>query len=97
MAGLVVALAGLYALRIADVIENWPFVIALDVAVAISGSWRGLAKPEAVEEAAGESEAEFADVPLEWRGIDRPWTEADSTRRSTARSASARWQLHGVT
>jgi branched-chain amino acid transport system permease protein len=75
--GMVVVIVGGYALRIADVIDNWTFVGVMIAAVALAGVLSGLAKPAAVEEAAGESPEALADVPLEWRGIDRPWTEAD--------------------
>jgi branched-chain amino acid transport system permease protein len=95
MTGLVVALAGLYALRVLDVIDNWPFVILSIVAIGAAGILAGLAKPEAVEEAAGESEAEIADVPLEWRGIDRPWSESDVEELDREVGLSE-VELHGV-
>ena len=84
-----------YVLRMADVIDNWPFVFLSIAAVGVSGVLAGLAKPEAVEEAAGESEAEIADVPLEWRGIDRPWTEADVEELDREVGLSE-VELHGV-
>ena len=54
-----------------------------------------LTQPKAVEEAAGESEAELADVPLEWRGIDRPWTTADRDELDREVGLSE-VELHGV-
>jgi branched-chain amino acid transport system permease protein len=77
LVGMIVVIVGGYALRMADAIDNWQFVIVIIVAVALAGVLSGLARPKAVEEAAGESPEAIADVPLEWRGIDRPWTEAD--------------------
>lgn len=90
-----VALAGLYALRLADVIDNWPFVILSLVVVGLSGLVASLARPKAVEEAAGEPEAELEDVPLEWRGIDRPWTSADLDELDREVGLSEA-ELHGV-
>lgn len=90
-----IALAGVYALRLADVIDNWPFVILTAVVVALSGLVASLTQPKAVEEAAGESEAELADVPLEWRGIDRPWTTADRDELDREVGLSE-VELHGV-
>jgi branched-chain amino acid transport system permease protein len=74
--GMVVALVGLYALRMADVLTNWPYVILSLAAPVVATIVAGLLKPKAVEEAAGHLE-EIEDVPLEWRGIERPWTDAD--------------------
>ncbi len=74
--GMVGALVVFYALRIADVITNYPYLILSVAAPVVATIVAGLLKPKAVEEAAGNLE-EVLDVPLEWRGIDRPWTEAD--------------------
>ncbi|HEY3724127.1 MAG TPA: ABC transporter permease [Acidimicrobiia bacterium] len=74
--GMVVALVAIYVLRITDVITNWPFVVLMGVAVVAATLVASLLRPKAVEEAAGDVE-EVVDVPLEWRGIDRPWTDAD--------------------
>jgi branched-chain amino acid transport system permease protein len=76
--GMVVALVAIYVLRITDVITNWPFVVLMLAAVVGATLVASLLRPKAVEAAAAEGEvAVAADVPLEWRGIDRPWTEAD--------------------
>jgi branched-chain amino acid transport system permease protein len=77
MIGTVIGLALLYALRMADVITNWPYVILSMAVPAVATFVAGLLQPKAVEEAAGHLE-EIVDVPLEWRGIDRPWTESDA-------------------
>jgi branched-chain amino acid transport system permease protein len=95
-----VALAGVYALRLADVISNWPFVILsfviLSFVVFMAGTAvANLTQPEAVEEAAGVPEAEIEDVPLEWRGIDRPWTEDDREELDRQIGLSEA-ELHGV-
>lgn len=95
LAAMCVALAGVYALRLADVIDNWPFVILSAVVVALSGLVASLVRPKAVEEAAGESKAELEDVPLEWRGIDRPWTAADLDELDRQVGLSEA-ELHGV-
>jgi len=74
--GAAIALVLLYALRMADVITNWPYVILSLAAIVVATIVAGLLHPKAVEEAAGAVE-ELEDVPLEWRGIERPWTERD--------------------
>ena len=74
--GMVVALVVIYVLRITDVITNWPFVVLMGMAVVGATLVASLLRPKAVEEAAGDIE-DIVDVPLEWRGIDRPWTDAD--------------------
>lgn len=76
LVGAAIALVVLYALRMADVITNWPYVILSLAAVVVATIVAGLLQPKAVEEAAGATE-ELEDVPLEWRGIERPWTERD--------------------
>jgi branched-subunit amino acid ABC-type transport system permease component len=96
MAAMWVALAGLYALRLADVFDNWPYVLLSIAVVSIAGIAAGLARPRAVEEAAGETQAEIDDVPLEWRGIDRPWTSADLHELDREVGLSEA-ELHGVT
>lgn len=74
--GMVTGLVLLYALRMLDVITNWPYVILSILCPVVATIVAGLLKPKAVEEAAGHLE-EIVDVPLEWRGIDRPWTDDD--------------------
>jgi branched-chain amino acid transport system permease protein len=74
--GMVVALVGLYVLRITDVITNWPYVVLTLACPVVATIVAGLLKPKAVEIAAGHAD-EVLDVPLEWRGIDRPWNDDD--------------------
>jgi branched-chain amino acid transport system permease protein len=95
LAGMIVVIVGSYGLRVADVIDNWTFVACIVVAVALAGLLSSLAKPVAVEEAAGESPEELADVSLEWRGIDRPWTEDDLVELDRQVGLSEA-ELHGV-
>ena len=95
LGAMVVALVALYAVRMADLIDNWTFVGLIVFVVAVAGIASGLAKPKAVEEAAGESPEELADVPLEWRGIDRPWTEEDLEELDRQVGLSE-VELHGV-
>lgn len=76
LAAMCVAVAGAYVLRLTNVIDNWAFVVLLILFPVIATIAAGLSKPRAVEAAAGNDE-EIRDVPLEWRGIDRPWTKAD--------------------
>lgn len=90
-----VAFAGIYALRLADVITNWPFVLLMFGAFAVATVVANLLAPRAVEEAAGVPEAELDDVALEWRGIDRPWTEADREELDRQIGLSEA-ELHGV-
>jgi branched-chain amino acid transport system permease protein len=90
-----VALAGVYALRLADVITNWPFVILSFAVFLVATGVATLTQPKAVEAAAGVSEEEIEDVPLEWRGIDRPWTEADRDELDREIGLSEA-ELHGV-
>jgi branched-chain amino acid transport system permease protein len=74
--GMVVAMVAIYVMRITDVITNWPFIVLMGAALVGATLVASLLRPKAVEEAAGDIEA-VEDVPLEWRGIDRPWTDAD--------------------
>lgn len=95
LAGMVVAMLACYGLRLADVIDNWTFVVLLVVALGAAGILSGLARPKAVEVAAGESIEEIEDVPLEWRGIDRPWTPEDVMELDREVGLSE-VELHGV-
>jgi branched-chain amino acid transport system permease protein len=95
LVGLCVALAGIYALRVSDVIDNWPYVILSAVAIFGATGIANFLKPEVVEETAGMTEAEIEDVPLEWRGIDRPWTDADRVELDREIGLSEA-ELHGV-
>ena len=66
----------LYAVVIVADFRAWYFIIAAVVLLLVftlHASWTAPTEPE-IEEAAG---VEFADVPLEWVGIDRPFTPED--------------------
>jgi branched-chain amino acid transport system permease protein len=95
LASACVALAAVYALRLADVITNWPFVWLSIGIFIIASAVASLLNPRAVEEAAGVSEEELDDVALEWRGIERPWTEADRQELDREIGLSEA-ELHGV-
>jgi branched-chain amino acid transport system permease protein len=71
-----IVVAGLYAFVLAADIGAWWFIIGGVVALLVFTQIAALqAKPDTeTEEAAG---VEFADVPLEWVGIDRPFTPED--------------------
>jgi branched-chain amino acid transport system permease protein len=62
--------AVVYALRLADVLTNWPFVVASlawVVGMLLVGAARGReARPERVE-----------GIPLEWFGVDAPWSHEE--------------------
>ena len=71
-----VVLAGLYAFVLIADVGAWWFIIGGVVALIVCtqiAALRAAPSPE-TEEAAG---IEFADVPLEWVGIDRPFTPED--------------------
>ena len=95
LAATCVALAGIYALRLADVLTNWPYVILSFVAFFVATGIANLAQPRVVEEEAGVPKSELDDVSLEWRGIDRPWTEADREELDRHIGLSEA-ELHGV-
>jgi branched-chain amino acid transport system permease protein len=71
-----VVLAGLYTFVLLADVGAWWFVIGGVVALLVATQIAALrAAPDTeTEEAAG---VEFADVPLEWVGIDRPFTAED--------------------
>jgi branched-chain amino acid transport system permease protein len=75
--GMVAAMAGAYALRLAEVIENWPFVLLLAAAFFAASSVAGArAKPTAEESAATPPSPDA----LEWVGVTEPWTAAHLSR-----------------
>ncbi len=92
--GMVAGLVVLYALRMADVITNWPYVVLSALCPVVATIVAGLLKPKAVEEAAGHLE-EIIDVPLEWRGIERPWT-ADDLRELDRAIGMSEVTVHGA-
>lgn len=86
LAATVAVLAGLYAIRMLDVIDNWTYAIltivtplvAVGVATALQ---RGPAGPAA--------------VPLEWRGVTEPWTDDDARELDRVLGMSE-GELHGA-
>ncbi|HEY7439147.1 MAG TPA: branched-chain amino acid ABC transporter permease, partial [Acidimicrobiia bacterium] len=69
-----VLMAVVYALRLADVIANWPFVILMVGIPMVATGVAGFVQPTTLET---EEELRAPEVPLEWRGIDEPWTAED--------------------
>jgi branched-chain amino acid transport system permease protein len=69
------ALAGAYALRLAGVIDNWLMVVAMFV-VGVAALF--IARSLAGRATAAGSRDEPEDVPLEWRGLRRPWQPSDA-------------------
>lgn len=94
LVGMSVLLATLYGLRLAEVLTNWPYLLLSIATVGGAAMVAGITQPRAVEIAAG-LEAELADVPLEWRGIDRPWTQKDMEELDR-RVGLSEAELHGV-
>lgn len=81
------SLGAIYALRMVDVIDNWPFVI-LSVAVPIVAV-------VAASFAQREPTALVPDeVPMEWRGLIEPWSPEDGRALDRALGISE-GQLHG--
>jgi branched-chain amino acid transport system permease protein len=89
------AIVAAYALRLADVITNWPFVILTFVVVLGGTAVASLLAPREVQKAAGGLETDLEDVPLEWRGIDRPWSAADRDELDREIGLNEA-ELHGV-
>jgi branched-chain amino acid transport system permease protein len=86
LAGTVVVLAALYALRMVDVIDNWTYAILTVVTplVAVGVATVQLRKP-----------AEEQRAPLEWRGVTEPWTD-DDVRELDRALGLAEVELHGT-
>ncbi len=83
------AAAGLYGLRMAGVIGNWPFAVLLIAVPMVANVAAGLvARPDTGEEA--------VDVPLEWRGILRPWTDDDRIELDRVLGVNE-VEIHGAT
>ena len=72
LGAMVAAMAGAYALRLAEVVENWPFVLLLAVAFLAAGILAGWRARGAGSPAAPEPSADT----LEWIGVTQPWTTA---------------------
>lgn len=69
------AMAVAYALRLADVIANWPFVLLVAAAFVLAGVAAGVrARP------AASASAEPTVDDLEWVGVTVPWTDRHRSR-----------------
>ena len=76
LGGMVAAMAGAYALRLADVIANWPFVLLLVASFLVAGVAAGVrARPDA-----DDAPAEPSVDDLEWVGVTVPWTPRHLSR-----------------
>jgi branched-chain amino acid transport system permease protein len=74
---MVAAMAGAYALRMAEVIENWPFVLLVVVAVVAASSVAKVRARPSGDEAA---DAPPSPDALEWVGVTEPWTTEHLSR-----------------
>jgi branched-chain amino acid transport system permease protein len=86
LVGTIVTLAVVYALRLGDVIDNWPFVILSLATPVVAVLVAGLTERRAVET--------VEETPLEWRGVTEPWTDEDVRELDRALGMSE-LQLHG--
>ena len=75
--GTLVGVAAVVALRLADVLSGGPFALALVAEVAAGGLAAQMieARRSPGPDAAGAGTADAAPVPLEWAGIERPFTD----------------------
>jgi len=82
----VVVLAGLYAIRMLDVIDNWTYAIltAITPLVAAGVATARLREPPDDEP-----------VALEWRGVTEPWT-GDDVRELDRVLGLTEGELHGA-
>ena len=67
-----------YGLRLADAIDNWTFVACL-VVIPLGASIVATLSAAAEQRTRARLDDEPAETPLEWVGIDRPWTDDDVT------------------
>src|SRR5262249_54566896 len=101
IAFLVVALGAIWGLRAGDVIDNWTAAIAAVAAPIVAlGIAEGIdARKEAEVEAAAVAAAgteEVPDVvPLEWVGIERPFSD-DDVREMNAALGVSEVELYGA-
>ncbi len=92
------ALAALYGLRLAEAIDNWTFVIGLVVIPLVAAAAATLSAA-ARQRTVAQLEDQPDRTPLEWVGIDRPWTAADvealDRRLGTPVLPDVELELHG--
>jgi branched-chain amino acid transport system permease protein len=77
LVGLLVVLAGLYVAERAGALAKWPFAILIVVATFASIPVAELILARRERGPAELAEVAPAEVPLEWVGIERPFTEDD--------------------
>jgi branched-chain amino acid transport system permease protein len=88
--GTALAIAGgAYLLRIVGVIGNWPLVIALFVALGAGQAIGARLKRQQAAPPGAE------DVPVEWRGLVRPWLPSDKAELDAVLGLP-RSELHGA-
>jgi branched-chain amino acid transport system permease protein len=97
LVGLAVAYGAIYVLRSTEVIDNWPAVIlSIAVIVLVVPVAEYLEQRETARAAAAAGEAKPEAVPLEWVGIDRPFTDED-VREMNAALGVSEVELYGAT
>ena len=93
------ALAALYGLRLVDAIDNWTFVGGL-VAIPLIATAVATLSAASKQRVLAQLEASPDRTPLEWIGIDRPWTDADVERLDrelgTTSVLASEVELHGT-
>ena len=88
--GTAVAIAAVgYVLRLADVVDGWGFAVAVIVGLAV-GQVVGVRVAGVQREATADD-----DVPLEWRGLTRPWLPSDKVELDAELGITER-QLSGA-
>ena len=86
-------LAALYAIRLLDAIDNWTFVAGL-VIVPLVASAIATVSAASKERMLAQVEDAPDRTPMEWIGIDRPWTADDLATLDLALGTSE-LELHG--
>jgi branched-chain amino acid transport system permease protein len=88
------ALLASYGLRLADGIDNWTFVGCLVVIPLVAAGYATLSAA-ANQRAQARIDRAPAETPLEYVGIDRPWTLDDVDALDRVLGTSE-WELHGA-
>lgn len=77
LTAMVAAMAGAYALRMAGVIENWPFVLLVIASYLVASIGSRLLARRSEPDAEIDPDDADLDRGLEWAGATSPWTAAD--------------------
>lgn len=77
LAAMVAVMVGAYVLRLADVIDNWPFVGLLAVSFLAASTVARVRDQRTTPAPAGGESAGPVDQGIEWAGVTAPWTAAD--------------------